>query len=388
MTTLAPVDDATYLERAAGMPLPIEQAPVWAAFDDVVDGRRHWGRLAFLVDGEPAAVVSLTEVRGPGGFRYLWAKNGPVWRERPTPELERALRDRLAASLRTVDPGLVFVRLHAWHEAADLRDVMQGITYDRTVVVDLERSEDDIFAAMKQQGRRAIRKALKDDSLTVAEETGADAEAFAELYDVLAETGAREGFGAHPAQRYLDMLTTLGPEHARLFVTRRDGRVLAWALVVVNDAHALYSVGASNAEARGAYAADLLHWEIIRTLAAEGLVSYDLAGAGSERFPGLNGLTQFKTKFEKEITAVAPAWDFPVQPLRYAALVRALEAKRLAGRARSELPGVVRGLAGRVRALAASRGAGTDADGERPADDAANGAPGADGSAPAEPPRS
>jgi len=329
--TLRPVDDTTYARLAAGVPLPIEQAPVWATFDAVVEGRSHWGRLAFRdEDGTPAAVVSFALQRGPGGFRYLWAKNGPVWLVEPTPDRERALRDHLVQRLRQVDPRLVFVRLHAMHEAPDLRPVLQGITYDRTVVVDLDRSEDDIFAAMKQQGRRAIRKALKDDSLTVAEETGLDEAAFAELYDVFVETGEREGFGPHPARRYLDMLRTLGPEHARVFVTRREGRVLAWALVLVNDGAALYSVGASNAEARGAYAADLLHWHVIRTLAAEGVRSYDLAGAGSDRFPGLSGLTQFKTKFEKELTEVPPAWDLPLHPRGYDGLVRALAAKRWA----------------------------------------------------------
>ena len=344
--SLRPVDDATYRELAAGVALPIEQAPVWAAFDAVVAGRSHWGRLAYEEDGVPAAVVSLAEVRGPGGFRYLWAKNGPVWLVEPTAQREAALRRELAERLRQVDPRLVFVRLHALHEAPDLRPVMQGITYDRTVIVDLERSEDDVFAAMKQQGRRAIRKAMKDESLTVTEETGLDEAAFAELYDVFVETGEREGFGPHPARRYLDMLATLGPEHARVFVTRRDGRVLAWALILVNDGAALYSVGASNAEARSAYAADLLHWHVMRTLLAEGVTSYDLAGAGSERFPGLSGLTQFKTKFEKEITEVAPAWDMPVHPIAYDALVRALAAKRWA-------TGQARGLLARVR----SRGA-------------------------------
>ncbi|WP_324650896.1 lipid II:glycine glycyltransferase FemX [Georgenia sp. H159] len=336
--TLRPVDDTTYLRLAAGTPLPIEQAPVWARFDAVVDGRDHWGRLVYRDDdGTPAAVVSFAVVRGPGGFRYLWAKNGPVWLVEPTPEREADLRGRLAARLADIDPRLVFVRLHATHEAPDLRPVLQGITYDRTVVVDLDRSEEDIFAAMKQQGRRAIRKALKDESLTVAEETGLDEAAFAELYEVFVETGEREGFGPHPARRYLDMLATLGPEHARVFVTRREGRVLAWALVLVNDGAALYSVGASSAEARQAYAADLLHWHVIQTLHADGVRSYDLAGAGSDRFPGLSGLTQFKTKFEKEITEVAPAWDVPLHPHGYDALVRGLAAKRWAAATAGEI---------------------------------------------------
>ncbi|MEE6281135.1 lipid II:glycine glycyltransferase FemX [Georgenia sp. MJ170] len=343
---LRPVDDATYRQLASGTPLPIEQAPVWSRFDDRVAGREHWGRLAYSDDAGPAAVVSLTKVHGPGGLNYLWAKNGPVWLVEPTAAREADLRRRLVASLKEIDPRLVYVRLHARAEATDLRPVLQGITYDRTVVVDLDRSEDDVFAAMKQQGRRAIRKAMKDESLVAAEETGLGPAEFAELYEVFVETGEREGFGPHPAQRYLDMLETLGPEHARVFVVRREGRVLAWALVVVSDRAALYSVGASSAEARQAYAADLLHWTIIRTLRDEGVTSYDLAGAGSERFPGLNGLTQFKTKFEKEITEVAPAWDLPVRPRVYDALVRALAAKRWAAVKAGELRSRLRGAAG------------------------------------------
>src|SRR5690606_32750464 len=77
-----------------------------------------------------------------------------------------------------------------------------------------------------------------------------------------------------------------------------------------------------------AYAADLLHWRIIQTLQVDGVRSYDLAGAGSERFPGPSGPTQFKTKFAKEITEGAPAWDMPLKPRAYAALVRALAATR------------------------------------------------------------
>src|SRR5690606_32451510 len=141
---------------------------------------------------------------------YLWAKNGPVWLVEPTAAREADLRRRLVASLSEIDPRLVFVRLHAREEADDLRPVLQGITYDRTVVVDLDRSEDDVFAAMKQQGRRAIRKAMKDELLVAAEETGLSPAQFTDLYEVFVETGEREGFGPHPAQRYLDMLETLG----------------------------------------------------------------------------------------------------------------------------------------------------------------------------------
>lgn len=334
---LVPVSDAEYTRLASGTPLPVEQAPVWDRFDAVVPGREPWGRLAFYDGAELAALVSLTRVRLPGGLQHLWAKNGPVWVLEATAQRERELRARLAAALRRVDPRVVYVRLHACHDADDVQPVMQGITYDRTVVVDLERGEEDIFAGMKQQGRRAIRKALKDDSMVVREETGLPAEAFGELYDVLLETGGRGGYGLHPAERYHQMLSTLGPEHARMFVVRRDGRPLAWALVTLNDGHAVYSVGASSDEARGSYAMDLLHWRIIQTLRAEGARAYDLAGAGSERYPGLNTLTQFKTKFDKTVIDAPPLRDLPVRPWAYRVLLAAQRTRRAARAGLSEI---------------------------------------------------
>ncbi|HLR47049.1 MAG TPA: GNAT family N-acetyltransferase [Deinococcales bacterium] len=336
---LRPVDEETYTAAAHDVALPIEQDPIWDRFDAVVEGRKPWLRLLLSEDEQTVAVIALTLVEGPGPLRHLWAKNGPVWLVEPTSRREAALRQRLAAAARRTDPRIAFIRLHAQHEAADLQPVMTGITYDRTVVVDLQRSEEEIFAGMKQQGRRAIRKALKDETLSAGDETEWAVSHFDELYEIFLETGQREGFGPHPAQRYLAMLTTLGPAHARVFVTRREGRALAWALVLLNDGAALYSVGASNSEARGAYAADLLHWRIIETLAREGADSYDLAGAGSERFPGLGGLTQFKTKFERHITDVAPAWDRPIRPVVYRGLVEARRVKhglsQLLGKLRS-----------------------------------------------------
>ncbi|HLS48476.1 MAG TPA: GNAT family N-acetyltransferase [Actinomycetaceae bacterium] len=328
------VTDEQYLRVAHGTALPIEQAPVWDAFDRLVAGREPWRRYVYLDGDTPQAVVSLTQIAGPGPLSFLWAKNGPVWFTPPTAAEEAQLRAHLGRAVRRHAPRAAFVRLHAFHEADDLEPVLQGITWDRTVIVDLSPGEEEVFAGMKQQGRRAIRKALRDESLTVTEETAQTEESFAELYAALQETGAREGFGPHPARHYLNMLHSLGPEHARMFVTRREGRALAWAIVTVNDGHALYSVGASNAEARGAYAADLLQWRIMQTLAGEGIDKYDLAGAGSDRFPGMHGLTQFKTKFERTITEIAPAWDFPVRPWVYRGIVAARNAKHYVRQAR------------------------------------------------------
>lgn len=338
MSRLARVEDPAYLELADGLVLPLEQAPAWDRFDRAMPGREPWARLTFRRDdGELRALVSLARYTGRG-FRYLWAKHGPVWVSPPTPQEERELRELLVAGVRRLDPTVVFVRLHARHRADDLRELLQTVPYDRTVLLDLTRTEEELLAGMKKRGRRDVRKALRETSLVVAEETGISREGFAELYDVLLETGRRDGFGVAPAQTYLTMLESLGPEHARLFVTRRERRPLAWGIVIVNDGRAAYYYGASSAEGRRALAADLLVWRMMTTLKADGARVLDLMGVDSDRAPSLAGVRDFKTKFNPETTEVDGAWDVPVHPLWYAALVRALAAKRWAvtvtGRAR------------------------------------------------------
>ncbi len=325
-----PLDRDEFAALTADVDLPVEQSLAWDDYDRAVPGRRPWKRFACYVDGELAAVVALSEYLGRG-FRYLWAKHGPVWLVEPTPELERALRERLVAGVRAVDPRLAFVRLHAAHRADDLHELLQSVTYDRTVVVELAgRSDDELLAGMKKRGRRDLRKGLREQPVECSEATGISAEDFTELYDVLRETAERDGFGVHPMSVYTTMLDALGPEHARLFVGRHEGEVQAWVIVTVNDGLATAYYAASTAAGRAHDAPTQLYWHIIRTLRDEGARSFDFMGIGSELAPSLEALTTMKTKFNPEVTEVPPAWDVPVRPWSYTALTTALAAKRAA----------------------------------------------------------
>ncbi len=327
---LVPVDDAEFATLTAHVTVPVEQSLAWDAYDRAVPGRWPWKRFAFYVDDELAAVLSLSEYVGRG-FRYLWAKHGPVWLVEPTPELEAALRERLVTGVRAVDPRLVFVRLHAAHRSEDLCELLQSVTYDRTVVVELAgRNDDELLAGMKKRGRRDLRKGLREQPVECTEETGISPAGFEELYDVLRETADRDGFGVHPMSVYTTMLDALGPRHARLFVARHEGQIQAWVIVTVHDGAATAYYAASSAAGRAHDAPTQLYWHIIRTLRDEGAQTFDFMGIGSPLAPSLEALTTMKTKFNPDVAEVAPAWDVPVRPWTYRALTKALAAKRSA----------------------------------------------------------
>ncbi|MDP9800145.1 lipid II:glycine glycyltransferase (peptidoglycan interpeptide bridge formation enzyme) [Arcanobacterium wilhelmae] len=314
------------LAKSAGVPLPLEQSGAWDPFDEAVAGRRPWGRFAWILDGDPVAVISLSALEGRG-FTYLWAKHGPVWFTAPTPTMERQFREGLAAIVREADRSLAFIRLHA-EPADDLVDLLQSVTYDRTVVLDLTPSDEERMNAMKKRGRRDVRKALRDETMVAAEETASASAVFGELYELLVETGARDEFGIAPRQTYELMLSALGPQHGRLFTVRRGGRPLCWGICTVNGAHASYYYAASNEEGRKSGAPDLLVWSMAKFLKESGVQVFDLMGIDSDRAPQLAGVRGFKTKFSEEITEIPGAWDYPLRPLFYRGLVAGLKAKR------------------------------------------------------------
>lgn len=341
--TVHPASDSEYMLAVGDQSIPIEQSPVWDAFDRAVRDRRPWERLLIREADQVVGAISMSAYRGRG-FRYLWARNGPVWFVEPTPQREQALRDALGAHIRGRDRGMAFMRLHARHRSTDTFELLQTMTYDRTVIVDLEPSEDEILAQMRQRGRRCIRKGMRDETLQFTEETGLCREDFDRLYDVLIETAQRDGFGIAPSDLYWQMLQALGPQHCRMFVVRRDGRPLAWAIVTVYRDAAVYYYGASSAEGRRAWAADLLHWRIMQQLRTEGVRSYDLMGIDSDRAPALKGVAEFKLKFVSEPTEVDGAWDVPLRPRFYQGLRMALAAKRRGTVAAQQLRERIRSL--------------------------------------------
>ena len=327
IVALQPADFVSRAETA-GVNLPLEQSPEWDRFDKAAEGREPYGRFAWQMDGTDRAFISLTAFTGTG-FRYLWAKEGPVWSGKPSARDEERFHSDLIRALRS-DRRYSFVRLHAHHSSARLHDLLQSIPVDRTVVLDLTQSSEELLASMKKRGRRDVRKSLRNEDLVAAEETAHALDVFDDMYELLEETGDRDGFGIAPKSAYTTMLDSLGAEHARLFTVRSHGVVQCWGIVIVNGPLATYYYAASSADGRKAGAPDLLVWHMTEQLREAGVQSFDLMGIDSERAPQLAGVRGFKTKFSEQITDVPGAWDLPLRPLVYRGLTVALAAKRYA----------------------------------------------------------
>ncbi|MDO5048402.1 MAG: GNAT family N-acetyltransferase [Actinomycetaceae bacterium] len=315
---------------AAGVhALPAEQSAAWDEFDKRC-GRKVFGRYAFSKGNNVLAVVALSEydIRG---VKFLWAKKGPVWFRSQSPSNEQALRDALVEEVRKVDPKVAFIRLHAKYSAPDLRDLLQTLTYDRTVLVNTGRGDqEEILQHMPKDGRRSVRRSIKritEGGAQAKDLTGISRKDFESLYRVLCETADRDGVSVHPADVYWNMLDALGPDCARLFGVEYEGEIVAWLIALVNDRRACAYYGAHSQKGREVLASEYLDFWAARKLGEEGVETLDLMGVDSTRCPELYNLGIYKRRFAKDDVEVDGAWDLPVRRATYNALVAAKRGK-------------------------------------------------------------
>lgn len=304
-----------------GLALPIEQTSVWATYQATIPGRTPWGCVEAVRDGEVIALASFFDYE-THGYHYLRSTHGPVWTEAPSAELEAECVVALRGFLRAQAKKAVFARMAVASETAGCEPVLSTCPYNQTLVIDVTGTEDDILARMKPRGRRDVRKALRESPAVCADETDLALKSFEEHYDVMRETGERDGFTPAPCSDYEDMIRILGPEHCRVYAGRIDGRVVTWSIVTINGTRAVRYYGASRSETMRQHVTDkLVLFECNDLRDNKGVLDYDMMGIGNDFAPSLMGLNEFKTKFAKNgIVDVAPDRDLPLKKGFYKAL--------------------------------------------------------------------
>jgi lipid II:glycine glycyltransferase (peptidoglycan interpeptide bridge formation enzyme) len=156
---------------------------------------------------------------------------------------------------------------------------------ERTIVIDLDRSLDELRAGMRPHSRRQLRMAEKQDLTIVA---GTWDELFRDFVEIYKEMVRRKQFPEpNDINEFRAMQHRLSDrQKMRVFLCRSSGVLCAGLICSILGETAVYLFGAtSNAgsHARGSY---LLHWRVMESLKAEGVAFYDLHGVNPVRNPG------------------------------------------------------------------------------------------------------
>lgn len=271
--------------------------PAWDAFLAVTSGGHHtqtslWAQVKVPVGWRVARIVVTRGGQIVAGAQVLlrtfplacavgYVPRGPLCAV-DEPELTALVMDELLRLARVRRVQYLAVQppcngealagaLSGWGLHPSLREVEPTAT----VVLDLDRSEDDLLAAMKIRTRYNVRLALRK-GIVVRQGTESDIPAFHRL---LLATGGRQGFSPHPEEYFRRVWRVLGSRgHAKLFLADYEGETLS-ALFLIAFGPSVYAWRAAWSGRHGNRRPnEALQWGAINWARAQGYQHYDFEG--------------------------------------------------------------------------------------------------------------
>ena len=214
----------------------------------------------------------------------------------------------------------IFLKLEPMAEDGKLEDSLlkagfskskKEIQPQRTIILDLAKSEEQILAEMHQKTRYNIRVAKKKELRIRNHESGMGEKLMEEFWRLLQKTADKDRFHSHSKQYYKKLLEL---PITRLFTAEHRGRIIAANIILFYENHAAYLHGASDHDYRALMAPYLLHWEVIKYAKEHGLSEYDLWGIDEKKW---SGVTRFKKGFGGREVKYTGSYDYVFMPIWY-----------------------------------------------------------------------
>ena len=282
-------------------------------------------------EGELVAIAAAQVRRLPLGRSFWYVPHGPVMDyEHP----------RAAERVRAVAIGLreaarrdraIAVKLEPRLERGSaptslfgkLRHESQTLQVGQTRLVELA-DDETLMAGFDKDTRYAVRRAEREGvEITSASDAG-NLEAIDALHALVLETQRRAGFPKPPLQRYrLAWRGLASAGRAAIFEARREGTLLASAMLVIEGDRSFYLFSGSRREEKGEpkrYASYALQMAMMRHARAAGARVHDLWGIAPEGASPDHpwyGVGLFKKGFGGRPVVWAGTWDIVVDRTLY-----------------------------------------------------------------------
>ena len=270
-----------------------------------------WNVRRFVLDGGVAQVL-LKPL--PLGLSVAYAPRGPLVAPEHLGEAIAALREVLArercASL-LCDPEAPddpAIRASLARTGVSASPVF--VQPRRTLLMDLSKGDEELFAAMRKKTRQYIHKAERAGVVT---EESRDIDRFMK---VLSAVGQRDRFAIRSREYFETLLSAFGDRALLMFARLGDQDAGAMLLVRIADrAWELYGGwSGAHAEARPFY---LLKWRAMLRMRQLGVRRYDMYGLADSADDPLAGVENFKLGYGGEVVEWIGALETPVRRVLY-----------------------------------------------------------------------
>jgi lipid II:glycine glycyltransferase (peptidoglycan interpeptide bridge formation enzyme) len=244
-------------------------------------------------------------------------------------EVTKVSRGCLFLRLEPVDPeSLTALQTFAHSQHLQLHP-RPSVQPRQSLLLNLEKTEEELLADMKQKHRYNIRVAQKHGVTIecVDHNLISEMDRFWRLHH---DTARRQNFRTHAKAYYESIFRHMGAAHmARLLFARTiEGKDIATLLLIDDGVTTTYLHGGSSEDHKNLMAPYLLQWEAIRQAKAKGCRYYDFWGTNAryneekkewqpiEGHPSY-GTTRLKLGFGGDIVEYPGTYDLVLQPTIY-----------------------------------------------------------------------
>ncbi len=283
----------------------IFQSPFWAKFNSEFFKRKYWFIEIKNEKNELELVSLIIKYNLPFGKSYLYSPCGPVFNlkdyykkinkeffEPFLKEVEKISKSENSVFLR-IDPQIDF---KSNINPIETRNYLYDFFINKfnfkiseeqkqpetTLILDLEKIEEDVLSQMTQKGRYNIKVAQKHNiKITRTNGVSFDEKCLNEFYKLTEQTTKRDGFFGNNKNYYQYLLKNI--DCAYLYSAWNGDKIIASAITTFYGGKAIYYYGASSNEDRNLMAPYLLQWQMIKDAKNEfHCKTYDFLGVSPE----------------------------------------------------------------------------------------------------------
>ena len=329
----------------------------WGEFNCAL-GRKIW-RLAIVDDslsyedktkasnikyqvssGNLVAVALIVKYNLPFGRSYLYCPRGPVIGKFKITNSKSQISNMLFDEIKKIakKEKSFFLKIDPPIELSqkcfsNFRRSFSEVQPKDTLMLDLEKSEEELLKEMKQKTRYNIRLAGKRGIKIRNYKLGiTDQEEFRKKFDffwnLTEETSRRDKFTSHNKEYYQKMLESLSDKdqnrrdkqnlYAKLYLAEYKEKIIAANIVLYFGDLAVYLHGSSSSEYRNLMAPYLLQWKQIQDAKTQGHKKYDFWGITIDgKKKNWQGITKFKKGFGGEEKSYIGSYDLVFDNIRY-----------------------------------------------------------------------
>ncbi|MCK4919289.1 MAG: peptidoglycan bridge formation glycyltransferase FemA/FemB family protein [Candidatus Pacebacteria bacterium] len=312
----------------------------WGEFQKVI-GRKIF-RIGVKDEDKLVAVALLVKHNLPFGKSYLYCPRGPVINITIVNSQISSVYDFLFVEIKKIvrKEKSIFLRIDPPIEKNNesgtvnqkyikkFQKSFSEIQPKDTLILNLEKSEEELLKEMKQKTRYNIRLAKKRGVQIRSYKSGVTnqeefQEKFEFFWELTKETSERNKIVSHNKDYYQKMLENLNCENetslsAKLYLAEYEEKIIAVNIVLCFGDLTIYLHGASSNEYRNLMAPYLLQWKQIQDAKNAGYKKYDFWGITIDgEKETWRGITKFKKGFRGEEKSYIGAYDLAIDKFGY-----------------------------------------------------------------------